>query len=82
MIRALLRYLGWVDRKPGDMWPFPFAGFQPRCSHPAYRENLACHGVCASCGQDLGFVGDLRAAGNSKEIGYASDVHQAQGWKP
>jgi len=28
MIR-LFRFLGWIDRKPGDMWPFPFAGIEP-----------------------------------------------------
>lgn len=29
MARRLLRFLGWIDRKRGDMWPFPFAAFQP-----------------------------------------------------
>ncbi len=29
MIRSVLRFLGWVDRKPGQIWPFPFAGFEP-----------------------------------------------------
>lgn len=28
-LRRLLRVLGWIDRRPGDIWPFPFAGFQP-----------------------------------------------------
>jgi hypothetical protein len=34
IMRRLLRFLGWIDRKPGDMWPFPFAGFQPRHVEP------------------------------------------------
>lgn len=29
MIRSVLRFLGWIDRKPGQFWPFPFAGFEP-----------------------------------------------------
>ena len=32
MIRRLLRFLGWVGRQPGDIWPFPFSGFEPRAS--------------------------------------------------
>lgn len=31
-MRKILRFLGWIDRKPGDMWPFPFAGLEP--PHP------------------------------------------------
>jgi hypothetical protein len=29
MFRCILRFLGWVNRKPGQIWPFPFAGFEP-----------------------------------------------------
>ncbi len=29
MLRKALRFLGWVDRKPGQIWPFPFAGIEP-----------------------------------------------------
>lgn len=29
-VRRLLRFLGWIDRRPGDKWPFPFAALQPR----------------------------------------------------
>lgn len=29
-MKRLLIFLGWVGRKPGDMWPFPFAAFEPR----------------------------------------------------
>jgi hypothetical protein len=30
MIRRFFRFLGWIDRKPGDVWPFPLAGFEPK----------------------------------------------------
>lgn len=30
MIKRLLRFLGWLDRKSGDMWPFPLAGIEPQ----------------------------------------------------
>jgi|RhiMethySRZTD1v2_1073278.scaffolds.fasta_scaffold01263_45 hypothetical protein len=25
----VLRFLGWKDRKPEDVWPFPFGAFGP-----------------------------------------------------
>lgn len=45
MIRRLFKFLGWIDRRPSDMWPFPFAGFEPRrAQEPAIlvdREGVA-----------------------------------------
>lgn len=43
MIKQLFRFLGWTDRRPGDMWPFPFAGVEPRrqIPRPAQRPGKA-----------------------------------------
>lgn len=39
-MKSLLRFLGWSGRKPGDMWPFPFAGFEPAPKPAPQREPI------------------------------------------
>ena len=33
--------------------------FTPKCEHESFYENMACNGICVSCGEDLGFIGNL-----------------------
>ena len=55
--------------------------FGPKCEHPTYRENLACHCICTRCRADLGFIGSITERfPNSKNIGYTAQVHRAEGW--
>lgn len=68
MIRRLLKFLGWIDRQPGDLPPFPFAALEHHGRGVGWTGGYPClHGRydhvrdgrrCPDCGMLMYDPGD------------------------
>lgn len=38
------------------------------CKHEMFTENRACDAICADCGKNLGFIGNIRGKKGHREV--------------